>query len=200
MRAQKVKHLRKKAGLTQAEMADILGCSAATVCGYETGKVNIPYDIAKMYTSYFRCPSDYLYNDNAPLMDDPGMHQETLTGFKMPVLRNMALPPTGKNLFGSISHPFIERPYMRKCWLASREDGELHIMVVAESENFREGDRVVVVLNGETTVCGYYYIDEERRVCIKSKPKGNKGIRNIKVGLGPDDKIIGFVELDIVKK
>ena len=67
-----------------------------------------------------------------------------------------------------------------------------------EVNNFREGDRVVAVLDG-ATVMGYYYVDENRNVCIKSKPKGEKGIRNLRVGLQKEDLLAGVVELIITE-
>lgn len=199
----KIKKLRQSASLTQEEMSKILGCSVATVCGYETGKVNVPYDAAKIYAQYFKCPAEYLLSDEMPLMDDPSaLHQKPYSS-KLAVSKNLALPPAGNNVYSlhdEINHPFFDNPVGRKAWLKSQKDGWAEIAIVTEVSAFREGDFVAVVLDGKTTAGGYYYVDEQRRVCIKTKPKGNKGIRNIRVGLCENDEIIGIIDSVIMVK
>lgn len=43
----KIVEYRKQKNITQQDMADLLGISNVTLHHYETGKRNIPYDIAK---------------------------------------------------------------------------------------------------------------------------------------------------------
>lgn len=196
MISQKIKQLRLKHGLTQAEMGKLLGCSGARVSGYESGKARVPYDVVKTYVQKFGCLAEYLLNDAIPLMDEPGTLEDNPIVSKIPVLKNVAFPPEGNNVWKRIYHPYYDNAPSRKAWLTTDKTGKNQVVIYAEVNNFREGDHIVAVLDGET-VMGYYYVDENRNVCIKSKPKGEKGIRNLRVGLEKDDKIAGIVELII---
>lgn len=196
MLAKKIKQLRISHNLTQYEMSKLLGCSVATVSGYESGKVNVPYNVVKLYVKRFGCMAEYLLNDAIPLMDEPQSLEEKPLLSKIPVLKNVALPASGSNLWKKINHPYFDNAPSRKAWLTTDKAGQNQIVIYTEVANFREGDHIVAVLDGET-VKGYYYVDENRNVCIKTKPKGEKGIRNLRVGLQKDDKIAGIVELII---
>ena len=193
MISKKIRQLRLSHGLTQKEMGTLLGCSAARVSGYESGKVNIPYNVVKIYVKRFGCLAEYLLNDAIPLMDKPESLEENPVISKIPVLKNLALPPDKNNVWKKIYHPFYDNAPSRKAWLTTDKEGKNQVVIFIEVPNFRDGDRIVAVLGGKT-VMGYYYVNEERNVCIKSKPKGEKGIRNLRTGLEKDDKIAGIVE------
>lgn len=197
MISKKIKQLRQSASLTQEDISKMLGCSVATVCSYETGKVNVPYEAVKAYARYFRCHAEYLLNDEIPLMDEPNSLEKNPYISKLPVLKNLALLPTGNNVYRNIYHPLFDNAPKRKAWLMDSRDGNITIAIIKEVSNPREGDHVVAVLDGQSTVSGYYYIDENYNICIKSKPKGSKGIRNIRVGLNEKDSIVGIIELVI---
>ena len=193
MISEKVKKLRLSHNLTQTEMGKLLGCSASRISGYESGKVSIPYNVVKAYVKRFGCLAEYLLNDEIPLMDEPESLKENPVISKIPVLKNVALPPDRNNVWKRIYHPFYDNAPSRKAWLTTDKNGKNQVVIFIEAPNFRDGDRVVAVLDGKT-VLGYFYVDESRNICIKSKPKGEKGIRNLSVGLGKDDKIAGIVE------
>ena len=197
MISQKIKRLRISHGLTQAEMGKLIGCSAARISGYESGKTSVSYDVVKAYVKRFGCLAEYLMNDAIPLMEEPETLEVNPIVSKIPVLKNCALPASGNNVWKRIYHPFLDNPVSRKAWLTKDKNDKNVIVIYMETTAFREGDHVVAVLDGKTTVLGYYYLDEERRICIKSKPKGEKGIRNLRVGLEKDDQILGIEEYTI---
>ncbi len=198
MISQKIKKLRLSHGLTQAEMGKLVGCSAARISGYESGKVSVSYNVAKIYAKRFGCLTEYLLNDGIPLMDEPDTLEENPIVSKIPVLKNVALPPDKNNVWKRIYHPFYDNAPSRKAWVTKDKDGKNMVVIFIEVNNFREGDHIVAVLDG-ATVMGYYYVDENRNVCIKSKPKGEKGLRNLRVGLEKDDILAGIVELIIME-
>jgi len=192
--SEKIKQLRLKHGLTQTEMSKLLGCSAAMVSAYESGKTRVSYDVVNVYVKRFGCPAEYIMNEGLPLMDEPETLEKSPYTSKMPVLKNLALPCEGNNVWKRIPHPFYDVPAFRKGWITKNKEGKDCIVLYVEAANFREGDHVIMVLEGKTTTLGYYYVDENRNICIKSKPKGEKGNRNIRIGLEKGDKIIGIVE------
>ena len=192
--SQKIKQLRVKHGLTQTEMGKIIGCSGARISGYESGKTSVSYNVAKAYAKHFGCLTEYLMNEGIALMDEPETLKDSHIVSKIPVLKNCALPATGNNVWERVYHPLLDIPASRKAWITKDKNGRSMIVYYMQTQNFREGDHVVVVLEGKTTVMGYYYVDENRNICIKSKLKGEKGIRNIRVGLEKDDWIEGVIE------
>ena len=51
---------RVRIGLTQQEMADILGCNIRTLWRYETGAAAPPIDLIAKAADHFGCTVDYL--------------------------------------------------------------------------------------------------------------------------------------------
>lgn len=193
MISKKIKSLRVNHNLTQAEMGKLVGCSAVMISMYESGKVNVPYNVAKVYGNRFGCLAEYLLNDAIPLMDEPETLEANPLISKIPVLKNVALPAEKNNVWKRIYHPFMDNAPSRKAWLTTDKSGNNQIVIFIEVSEFHDGDHIVAALDG-TTVMGYYYVDENNKVCIKSKPKGEKGLRNLRVGLKKDDIIAGIVE------
>lgn len=177
-------------------MGKLIGCSAVRISLYENGKAGVSYDVAKAYAKRFGCLTEYIMDDAIPLMENPETLEANPIVSKIPVVKNCALPATGNNVWKMIYHPFLDNAPSRKAWVTAGKDGKNKVVIFIEVPNFREGDNVVAVLGG-TTVIGYYYVDENRNVCIKAKPKGEKGNRNLRIGLEKDDKIAGIVELII---
>ena len=193
MISQKIKSLRVNHNLTQAEMGKLIGCSAVMVSMYESGKANVPYNVVKLYVKRFGCLAEYLLNDAIPLMDEPETLEANPLISQIPVLKNVALPVDKNNVWKRIYHPFMENAPSRKAWLTTDKSGNNQIVIFIEVTEFHDGDHIVAALDG-ATVMGYYYVDENNNVCIKSKQKGEKGLRNLRIGLKKDDVIVGIVE------
>ncbi len=64
---QRIRDLREDADKTQKEVADELGLWLTTYRNYETGKREIPLDIAILIARHYRVSLDFL----AGLTDDP---------------------------------------------------------------------------------------------------------------------------------
>lgn len=65
----RLKDLREDADLTQAKLAEILGCSQTTYSRYETGNLSVPIDILKKLAYFYNVSVDYilgLTNDKLP--------------------------------------------------------------------------------------------------------------------------------------
>lgn len=60
MLGKKIKELRKKRGITQSELADVLGVSTSMVGMYETDSRNPSYDVLIKIANYFNVSIDYL--------------------------------------------------------------------------------------------------------------------------------------------
>lgn len=56
----RIKELRKQAGLTQAQLAEELGCYAKDVCRWETGKYDPTIQYLKKLADVFGCGVDTL--------------------------------------------------------------------------------------------------------------------------------------------
>lgn len=52
---------RKRAGLTQTELAETLGCSVKSLSWYENGERTLPAEIAMAAADLFGCSTDYLF-------------------------------------------------------------------------------------------------------------------------------------------
>ena len=56
-----IKEYRKAAGMTQVKLAETMGVSQSTVCGWETGAVNPPADALPRLADLFHCTIDALF-------------------------------------------------------------------------------------------------------------------------------------------
>lgn len=58
--AQRLREMREEAGLTQKDMAEILGCTHSHYQKIEYGKVNIPTTTLAFAADHFHVSADYL--------------------------------------------------------------------------------------------------------------------------------------------
>lgn len=193
MVSEKIKSLRVKNSLTQTQLAEILDCSVATISGYEKGKTEVPAEIIIKCANYFGCPPEYFYNTDIPLMEAPEALEKLPYKVKMKVIRDLSKPVSGSNICGEINHPYCDIPVERVVWRMTEKDETKDVIILVDKTP-REGERIAVVTDKGESKLGYYYIDENHNVCVKSKQKGHKGIRNIKVS-----KIYGIVERIIIE-
>ena len=56
---QKLKYLRKEAGLTQTELAEIFFVVKSTIAKYETDKIDVGFQMLKKYANYFNVSLAY---------------------------------------------------------------------------------------------------------------------------------------------
>ncbi len=56
----RIRELREQNGLTQKNMADLLGCTPNHYQKMEYGKVNIPTTTLAFFADYFKVSADYL--------------------------------------------------------------------------------------------------------------------------------------------
>lgn len=60
----RIAELRKKAGLSQNGLGDVLGVSQQTISKYEKADINVPSDILSKISKLFNVPIEYiLWND-----------------------------------------------------------------------------------------------------------------------------------------
>lgn len=71
--AERIKGLRKKAGLTQQELGDRFGVAKSTICQYENGNSTPNDDIKIAMANYFNVSMDYLMGKT----DVPGFDSRT---------------------------------------------------------------------------------------------------------------------------
>lgn len=71
--AERIKGLRKKAGLTQQELGDRFGVVKSTICQYENGNSTPNDDIKIAMANYFNVSMDYLMGKT----DVPGFDSRT---------------------------------------------------------------------------------------------------------------------------
>ena len=58
--SQRIKELRKEKGITQVEMAELLGCKDRHYQRIEYGYINIPSLTLELLADYFEVSTDYL--------------------------------------------------------------------------------------------------------------------------------------------
>ena len=58
--AERIRELREQDGLTQKNMAEILGCTPSHYQKIEYGKINIPTTTLAFFADYFNVSADYL--------------------------------------------------------------------------------------------------------------------------------------------
>ena len=67
----KLADLRRRAGYTQQELADILGIERSTYTCYETGKAKIPIEKVHMLSVVYNVPLDYFITYEGDFLNDP---------------------------------------------------------------------------------------------------------------------------------
>lgn len=63
---QRLKELRKNKGLTQKEMADIMGMTDRNYQRFEYGKINVPAKTLAFFADFFGVTTDYLLGRSEP--------------------------------------------------------------------------------------------------------------------------------------
>ena len=67
---EKLTQLRRRAGFTQQELADILGVERSTYTGYEVGKTQIPVDKIQMLSVIYNVPLDFFMEYEGSFLND----------------------------------------------------------------------------------------------------------------------------------
>ena len=67
----RLKELRRAKGLTQEEIARLLGVQKAAICKYETGRVAIPPDTLVVLCDFFGVTADYMLCREEPVLVSP---------------------------------------------------------------------------------------------------------------------------------
>lgn len=78
-RGQRVREMRERAGLTQVDLAEIIGVKRSTIAGIETGGDSAGLKTAIALADYFKVPMDWLLSRKPPtggplvgdFVDDP---------------------------------------------------------------------------------------------------------------------------------
>ena len=61
----RIKERRKACGITQVQLAELLGVGQSTVCGWETGAIKVPSDKLPVLADLFGCTIDALFGREA---------------------------------------------------------------------------------------------------------------------------------------
>lgn len=82
--AERIKEVRVGAGLSQLELAEIMGCSLSTVSKYEQGQREPNFEVLGKLAIYFNVSADYLLgaDENPPQQTKLAMRLQALRGNK----------------------------------------------------------------------------------------------------------------------
>lgn len=82
MFAERIKKLRKEAGITQAELGKICGLSKGTVAMWEVGQREVTFDTLRKLADYFGVTADYLlgFSDEASQISHDAELEEYMLG------------------------------------------------------------------------------------------------------------------------
>ena len=105
--ASRLKERREALGITQPELAALLGVSKGAIGNYETG-VNSPR-AAVLYKLFdvLRCDANYLFQDELP--SDTPADGVTLEEFELLIKKYRALDEPGKKLVGTVLDQSYDR-------------------------------------------------------------------------------------------
>lgn len=175
-----LKDLRKRAGLSQAELADILGVSKSTVGMYEQNKRSPHSDeILMCIARYFGVSIDYLKgytpNNDTVNFDKYGIRKVMMKRFPMlgkiacgkPVMCEQEYE-TAIDASGEINADFCVTAQGDSMINARIMDGD--IVFVREQSIVENGEIAVVIVNDdEVTLKRFYYYPETQRVVLQAE-------------------------------
>lgn len=148
---QVLRSLRKQQGLTQREVADMLGIHCTTYTKYETGASEPSFEMLRKLTEIFGVSSDYLLGRTSgpgekvgkltPVLGDvaAGIPIEAITDILDYEEIDAALARTGE-FFGLRIKGASMEPRMR----------EGDVVIVRQQETADTGDTVVALVNGDS--------------------------------------------------
>lgn len=163
--AQRIKQLRKEKGITQEQLAQVIGMERSTVGKYETGTMPCP-DILSTMADYFNVSIEYLIGkSDYRYTKDPNLQKQV--GVKIPVLGDVAagVPITAiENIDYDDPDAWEEIPADMADsgeYFALRLKGDSmeprmldgDVVIVHEQSDVNSGDTAIVRVNGDDATC-----------------------------------------------
>ena len=178
-KGERIKYLRETKGMTQTELADIIGSTKQNIYKYETGIItNIPSDKIEVMANIFGVSPGYImgweeinnsdttlnYSEIKGIMPLPEMH-------KVPLLGAIACgEPIYKEEDEWISLPTdIKADFCLRCEGDSMINARIHdgdIVFIKTCPEVENGQIAAVSINNEVTLKRVYYYKDKNKIVL----------------------------------
>ncbi len=179
--AERIKNLRKERGLSQDQLAAMLGVSRSAVGMYETGKREPDFEICEAIADIFNVDMDYLIGRSS-IERKMSFSRDIPAGFepvpkmqKVPLIGNIACgqPITAEeNLEGYVDAPAMKQiDFALTCHGDSMIDAGIHdgdIVYIRKQPEVENGQIAAVRIGNEATLKRVYYYPEEGKIILQA--------------------------------
>ena len=178
--SERIKRLRKERGLSQDQLAKILGVSRSTVGMYETGKREPDFESCEAIADFFNVDMDYLIG-RSPVQRKSVVFKEIPPGFE-PIPKMQRVPLVGQiacgqpitaeeNLEGYIEAPAEKQiDFALTCRGDSMIDAGIHdgdIAYIRKQPQVENGQLAAVRIGTEATLKRVYYYPAEKKIILQ---------------------------------
>ena len=179
--AERIKSLRKERGLSQDQLAAMLGVSRSAVGMYETGKREPDFEICEAIADIFNVDMDYLIGRSS-IERKTSFSCGIPSGFepvpqmqKVPLIGNIACgqPITAEeNLEGYVDAPAMKQiDFALTCHGDSMIDAGIYdgdIVYIRKQPEVENGQIAAVRIGSEATLKRVYYYPEEGKIILQA--------------------------------
>lgn len=179
--AERIKSLRKERGLSQDQLAAMLGVSRSAVGMYETGKREPDFEICEAIADIFNVDMDYLIGRSS-IERKISFSRSIPAGFepipqmqKVPLIGNIACgqPITAEeNLEGYVEAPATKQiDFALTCHGDSMIDAGIHdgdIVYIRKQPEVENGQIAAVRISNEATLKRVYYYPKEGKIILQA--------------------------------
>lgn len=179
--AERIKSLRKERGLSQDQLAAMLGVSRSAVGMYETGKREPDFEICEAIADIFNVDMDYLIGRSS-IERKTSFSCGIPSGFepvpqmqKVPLIGNIACgqPITAEeNLEGYVDAPALKQiDFALTCHGDSMIDAGIHngdVVYIRKQPEVENGQIAAVRIGSEATLKRVYYYPEEGKIILQA--------------------------------
>lgn len=179
--AERIKSLRKERGLSQDQLAAMLGVSRSAVGMYETGKREPDFEICEAIADIFNVDMDYLIGRSS-IERKTSFSRGIPSGFepvpqmqKVPLIGNIACgqPITAEeNLEGYVDAPAMKQiDFALTCHGDSMIDAGIHngdVVYIRKQPEVENGQIAAVRIGSEATLKRVYYYPKEGKIILQA--------------------------------
>ncbi len=161
--AERIKSLRKSYGLTQQQLADIIGVRKTTICNYESGYARPTLKTLGLITKFFNVPSSFLLDDDIASRKLSQILPGTIIPYYEPNNIEGLITKEISNMDNHVILPLKIRDGEKNLMATSAPDNALNklnikkdsLIIIQRTTDIKDGDVIAAIKGGKLIIRKY---------------------------------------------